>query len=76
MKTFKEFPKDGKTKCPICGTNDNKECVLIPIYGTQDGNISEATIYHLDCIELFEYVEADNVTIIAQNFMDKRRTLK
>jgi len=50
MRTFKEFPED--SKCPICKTNENKECILIPIIETIDGNIAQAEIFHLDCINL------------------------
>jgi len=49
MRTFKEFPET--SKCKICGTNENKECVLIPIDGTNEGNNCEATPVHTDCIK-------------------------
>ena len=58
MKIFKEFPKDGK--CPICKTNDNKECVLIGIIDTEKGNNIEAKVFHLDCINLL-YDKQHNV---------------
>lgn len=51
MRIFKGFNQDGK--CPICGTNEDKECVLIPIVGTQEGNISQAEQVHLDCLNLW-----------------------
>ena len=35
MRTFENFPEG--TNCPLCGTNENKECCLIPIDGTEDG---------------------------------------
>jgi len=38
--------------CPLCGTRDKKEVVLIGVIGTTDGNIQEAEQFHLDCIEL------------------------
>lgn len=47
--TFTNFPKEAK--CVICGTNEDKECVLIPIDGTADGNICEASPTHVDCIK-------------------------
>lgn len=49
-RTFKHFSKD--KKCPICGTNDDKECFLIPIQGTEEGNLMQAEAFHLDCISL------------------------
>ena len=51
MRTFKEFPKD--SICLICGKNDNKECVLIAKAGKSKGNIYEAELFHLDCIDLW-----------------------
>lgn len=50
MNIFEKFPKDNK--CPICNTNKNGKCILIPVWGTQDGNNIEAEIFHLDCINL------------------------
>jgi len=48
MKTFEHFPKD--SKCPICGTNDDRESTFIPKYGTQDGNNCQAILVHVNCI--------------------------
>ena len=48
MRSFKHFP-DIKT-CPICGTNEDKECFLVPIDGTEDGNNCEAQPFHVDCL--------------------------
>lgn len=48
MNIIKNFPKD--KKCPLCGRNENKSMVLIPIEGTQRGYTSEAIPAHLDCI--------------------------
>ena len=50
MRVFKEFPKE--FTCPICKTNDNKECVLVGKEGTQEGHNIEAQPFHLDCIQL------------------------
>lgn len=49
--------------CPICKTNDDKPTVLIPIVGTQEGNISQAEQFHVDCIDLSYHREEG---IIAQ----------
>lgn len=48
MNIFEHFPND--EKCPICRKNDDKQCVLVPITGTQEGNIVQATPTHLECI--------------------------
>ena len=50
MRTFEKFSKD--TECPVCGTNKDGRCILIPIDGTEKGNIVEAQLFHLDCIGL------------------------
>jgi len=46
-RTFKSFPED--MKCPVCGTNEDMECILIEIDGTSDGKICEAKPVHLWC---------------------------
>lgn len=43
--------------CRVCGTNTDKESVLIGVYGTQKGNNMEAECVHMDCIELLYYPE-------------------
>jgi len=48
MKIFKHFPEDDI--CLMCGKNTDKECILIPIDGTKDGNICEVVPIHVDCI--------------------------
>jgi len=48
MRTFEHYPEN--SKCPICGTSDNKECVLVPIDGTDDEYNSEAIPTHVECI--------------------------
>jgi len=49
MRAFKHFPKD--STCKMCGTNDDKECILIPVDGTGDGKICEAIPVHVECIQ-------------------------
>jgi len=49
MRTFEQFPDT--SICKMCGTNENKECVLIPIDGTQKDNNIQATPVHTDCIK-------------------------
>lgn len=50
MRTFKKFPKH--KQCLICNTNENKECVLIVDDSKINGNIGEAVVVHLECINL------------------------
>jgi hypothetical protein len=50
MRTFEHFPK--QKRCLVCKTNEDKECVLIINDGKIEGNIGEAEIVHLDCINL------------------------
>jgi len=47
MRTVKHFPKD--EICPMCGTNEDKECVAIPIDGTSRGNICDGIPVHAEC---------------------------
>lgn len=53
MRTFKHFPED--SVCKICGRNDDKECILVPIDGTDEGWISEAIPIHVECLEKIRY---------------------
>ena len=55
MRIFKKPNLSHGWKCPICGTDEEKEVALIGIIGTQDGNIMEAEQFHVDCIELSYY---------------------
>ena len=52
MRTFPNF--NTSTFCPICGTNEDKPCVLIPIDGTDDKEekICQAMQVHADCVDL------------------------
>ncbi len=52
MRSFKHFNQASTDICPVCGTNDDKETVLIGIDGTEEGNIQQAAQFHLDCINL------------------------
>ena len=68
MKTFKHFPKE--SKCPICKTNEDKECILVPIIGTSDGSICEGETFHLLCLEP---IYDKSLGIIYQVIDDKKR---
>lgn len=48
MRIFEQFPQD--KKCPICKTNEDKECVLIPIDRTFRGGLAEGAPTHADCL--------------------------
>ena len=47
MRIFEHFPKE--IKCLMCGTSEDKPCILIPIDGTDDDNNCEAVPVHVDC---------------------------
>ena len=47
-RTFEHFPETAT--CPLCGTSEDGECVLIPIDDTADGSICEAKPVHAECV--------------------------
>lgn len=51
MKTFQNFNQGHGYVCPICGTDENKEVILIPIAGTEEGNLMEAAQVHSECLQ-------------------------
>lgn len=51
--TFAHFPQT--TVCPVCGTAEDAQCVLIPI----DGKISEAIPVHLWCAVANRYARPE-----------------
>jgi hypothetical protein len=53
MKVFKQFNTTTDEPCPICGTKDEKEVVLIAIDDEVEGHNARALQVHLDCIELW-----------------------
>ena len=65
MRVFKKPNTTHGWKCPVCGTNEKKEVILIAVSGTEDGNIVEAEQFHLDCINLVYYSDQG---VIAQKF--------
>lgn len=54
MKMFKGFNSEGEP-CIVCNTNEDKPCTLIPIIGTEDGNLMQAKAVHVDCLEFYYY---------------------
>lgn len=51
MRTFSSFPK--QSICPICGNNEDKECILMPIAEEKhDGeNCVKAQPVHTECLQ-------------------------
>lgn len=75
MRAFEKPNLSNDWKCPICGTNEEKEVVLIGIDGTEEGNNIQAQQYHLSCIELTEYntvFYAEDTIVIAMIFKPKK----
>lgn len=53
---MKKFDKPNTThgfECPICHSGKEEPVVLVPIPGTQDGNICQAAQVHAECYALF-----------------------
>ena len=50
-RTFDHFPE--AFACPICKSNKDSPCVLVPIPGTEDGRNVEANPVHVKCADLF-----------------------
>ena len=55
--SFKNFPTE--KKCPLCGTNEDKECVLAAIVGTQDGFNWEGEPLHSECVVKNLYIDKE-----------------
>lgn len=55
-RTFEHFPED--QVCPVCGTNDDGQTVLVPIAGTDTTkHIFQAQPMHLDCAVIQQWDE-------------------
>lgn len=67
MRVFEHPNFVNNTVCPICKTNHDRPCVLIPILGIGDGRTYEARQYHLDCIELYEMTSPNGDVYILQS---------
>ena len=48
VRTFAHFPENAI--CPMCGCNNDRECLLIGIDGTQEDRIIEAAPTHVQCL--------------------------
>jgi len=60
MRIFEHFNQS--SDCPICGTNEDKKATLLPIDGTEQGNICEAAQVHVECLQNleFRFVQMEN----------------
>jgi hypothetical protein len=65
MRTFTHFNQSGEDVCPVCKTNEDKEVILVPIAGTEEGNNIQAIQVHTRCLqnELMYYPEL-NILVI------------
>lgn len=72
MRAFEKPNLSNDWKCPICGTNEEKEIILIGVYETRKGNIIRAEQYHLHCIELESFEMEDGDTLIGMKFKPKK----
>jgi len=55
MRIFKDCEFD--KPCPICKTIKTGDAILIRVHGTEEGNIMQAELFHLKCIELTYHKE-------------------
>jgi len=52
MRTFQHFNQKTKISCPICGTKDDKETMLVAIADDYDGERNvEAIQVHTECLQ-------------------------
>ena len=66
MRTFQKFPED--IACPICGTSDDGECILLGVVGTEDGLNMEAKPFHIDCLEINNFIYYPEQRFIGRKF--------
>jgi len=76
MKRFSHMNQS--SLCPVCGRNDDKPVVLIPVDGTKDkdGRLCEAIQLHCDCIALRAKKIKEGVIVLYQTFLDKDKKIK
>ena len=58
MRVFEGFNDSAGAVCSVCGTSKNIETVLVPVPGTEDGNIMQAKQVHKKCYDLM--IEMNN----------------
>ncbi len=69
-RTFQHFPEE--MTCPICGTNDDGESVLVEIAGTAEDRIAEAKPMHLACAVARKWYDEIQTGVIWPNAPDQR----
>jgi hypothetical protein len=70
QKTFIHFPTT--SLCPLCKTNVDEECCLIPIDGTTNGYTSEAQAMHVNCIiQLNKFRYNKEVGVLYRNLQER-----
>jgi hypothetical protein len=58
------FPRD--KECPFCHNNDNKECVSVPVAGTEDIQSPDFVVIHASCLESHWVWSRDLNMLVAQ----------
>lgn len=73
MKTFEKFNSANNDVCPICGTSEENETLLVPIIGTEDGNICQAIQVHTECFQSnYVYDKEKQIIYVICKFKDKQ----
>ena len=73
MRTFLKFNPTGDSICPICGTFEEKETLLVPIIGTEDENVCEAVQVHTECFQsAYIYDREKSIIYAICKFKDKQ----
>jgi len=73
-KVFDHFPADHAT-CPVCKTNKDKPCVLLPIDDTEEGNICQGQPTHAECLQSgFRYNQTLGVIYMMTKESDEDET--
>ncbi len=50
IRTFTEFNTSSGDICPICGTDEDADIILVPIAGTHEDGLVETIQVHLKCV--------------------------
>ena len=62
--SFKNFPP--MMTCPICGTSNEGECVLVGIVGTLKNHVCKSLPVHIDCLEERLWYDESNGLVYAK----------
>ncbi len=68
MRVFKTFNQSAKDACPICGTTEQKEVVLVTKADTfKEHELNQDAVQvHVDCIDLICMRENGIITLVMQ----------